>query len=212
MIPSRHPDEALLVDYAAGALSPVARLAVAIHIGACAYCRRLTTEAESVGGVLLEDLQPAPMQSDALSLALARIDRPAPPPPKAPPHPPGWIATPRVVREAAKSRRRFVAPGVWVADVMRGPGPELAYLLGMAPGTTVPLHTHRGFEMVCVLDGAYADGGEIHRTGDFSLNESELVHTPKVTRDGDCVCLISAADRLVALDWIGRLFQPIARI
>jgi putative transcriptional regulator len=211
MSPRRHPSQALLVDYAAGGLEAGRALVIGAHVGACPECRQEVHLAERVGGALLDDLPPAAMAPDALAKALARIERPAPEPPPAPPPPPDWIVVPPDVVVAAR-RRRWAAPGVWVAHVTRARDGKMSYLLGVAAGMAVPLHSHRGLELVCVVKGAYKDRGHIHRPGDLAENDDDVEHQPRVTRDGECVCLISADAPLLPRNWIGRLFQPLVGI
>jgi putative transcriptional regulator len=212
MRPLHHPGEDLLVDHATGALSHGARLVVASHLGACSLCRRSVAEAESVGGALLSALPPAPMLADALAKALARIERPAPLPPPSWADHRDWISIPDEVALAARARRRWAAPGVWVAPVNRGPGRARSYLLGVGAGMSVPRHTHRGSEMVCVIKGAYRDGDVLHNPGDFARSDETVDHRPRITAQGECVCLVAADDSLVPRDWVGRLFQPIVGI
>jgi putative transcriptional regulator len=211
MKPQHHPTAALLVDYGTGALNRNARLVVAGHLGVCASCRRAVAETEAVGGALLAALPPARLQPDALAVALARIERPSPVA-MVPAPPSDWIVVPQEVIEAARSRRRWAAPGVWVAPVARGPGKTRSYLLGIAAGMGVPRHTHRGAEMICVLKGAYRDGDSLHRPGDFACNDETVEHQPRITSDGECVCLVAAEGALVPRDWVGRLFQPLVGI
>jgi putative transcriptional regulator len=211
MKPQHHPAATLLVEYGAGSLDPNARLVVAGHLGMCEHCRRIVIETEEVGGALLTALPPAPLKPDALALALARIERPAPET-RALPAPADWIAVPPEVIEAVRRRRRWAAPGVWVAPVARGPGRSRSYLLGVAAGMGVPRHTHRGSEMICVVKGAYRDGDSLHGPGDFAWNDETVEHRPRSTEDGECVCLISAEGALVARDWVGRIFQPFVGI
>lgn len=211
MSPQHHPATTLLVDYGTGALDWNARLVVAGHLGACERCRRIVDETEQVGGALLAALSPTPLRSDALAMALARIERPAPAP-IASTAPDNWIAVPPEVIEAARARRRWAAPGVWVAPVARGPGNARSYLLRVAAGMAVPRHTHRGAEMICVLKGAYRDGDALHRPGDFAWNDESVEHQPRTTSEGECVCLIAAEGALVPRDWVGRVFQPFVGI
>ena len=56
-----HPDEALLLAYAAGGLDGAMSLIVATHLSFCAGCRRLVARQEEIGGALLEDIAPVPM-------------------------------------------------------------------------------------------------------------------------------------------------------
>jgi len=211
MSPQHHPAATLLVDYGTGALERNARLVVAGHLGVCERCRRVVAETEEVGGALLATLPPATLQPDALARALARIEL-ATPAAIVPTPPSGWIAVPQEVVAAVRARRRWAAPGVWVAPVARGPGNARSYLLGVAAGMAVPLHTHRGAEMICVLKGAYRDGDVLHRPGDFAWNDESVEHQPRTTAEGECVCLIAADGALVPRDWVGRIFQPFVGI
>jgi putative transcriptional regulator len=77
---------------------------------------------------------------------------------------------------------------------------------------SVPRHSHRGRELVCVLKGAYRDGETLHRPGDFACSDEAVDHRPQITTDGECVCLVAAEGPLVPRDWVGRLFQPIVGI
>jgi putative transcriptional regulator len=212
MNPHHHPNEELLVDFATGALARHARLVIDGHLNACPACRQHVSEAEAAGGALLSLLAPAPMRADALAVALARSERPTPSlPPGAEPES-NWIAIGTEVAEAARSRRRWAAPGVWVAPVLGRRGGPRSYLLGVGAGMRVPRHTHRGVEMVCVLEGSFQDGDIIYGAGDFACSDESVEHLPRITADGECVCLIAADAPLVPLDWVGRIFQPIVGI
>lgn len=213
MNPRQHPSELLLVGHAAGKLEFPTDLVVASHLAACRQCRGEVAMAEVVGGALLEDLPKAELTADALSRALAAIERPSPSPPVAPcASRLDWIEVPPEVSEAFRLRRRWAAPGVWVAPVANGSGRRKAYLLRVAPGMSVPRHTHNGSEIVCVLKGAYVDRGVTHGPGDFAENDDDVDHRPRATADEECVCLICADAPLIARDWVGRLFQPFVRI
>ncbi len=211
MSPSHHPSEALLMDYAAGTLDAARELVVGAHVASCEVCAREIALMETVGGAMLEALPPAATAPDALAEALGRIDRPAP---AVVPidQKSDWIRVPSAVLEAARTRRRWAAPGVWVAPITGDRKGMRAYLLRIGKGMSVPRHTHRGAELVVVLKGAYADGEACHRAGDFAENAVELEHQPEATRDGECVCLIAAEGALVPRDWVGRLFQPFVGI
>ena len=213
MSPHHHPCDDRLLEHAAGVLPTGRDLVVAAHVAVCAICRAEVLKDEAVGGALLEGLSPAPMADEALAHTLARIEQPAPPSPaRESAVRPDWITFPSPSLEAAWRRRRWAAPGVWVAPVSRGPGTARTYILRVGAGMSVPRHRHEGDELVTVLKGAYGDRGEVHGPGDYAENDQAVDHRPTVTRDGECVCLICADAPLVPLDWVGRLFQPIVRI
>jgi len=211
--PSHHPAHDRLIEHAAGRLGPGHDLVIAAHVAACEICQAEVRRCEAIGGAMLEELASAEMAKDALARGLARIERPAPDLPVAERStPPEWIGFSSPVVEAAWRRRRWAAPGVRVATVTRGPGKARTYLLSVASGMSVPRHRHEGVELVTVLKGAYSDRGDIHAPGDFAENDEAVDHRPTVTSDEECVCLICADAPLIALDWVGKVFQPLVRI
>jgi putative transcriptional regulator len=210
--PRHHPSDEQLLDLARGVLPPGPALVIGAHVGACAACAATVRLAESLGGALLAELPPAEMSPGALQRTLERLDDP--PPPSAPraAHPPDWIRVPGEVLAAAR-RKRWAAPGVWVAGVAhdRATGAR-SYLLGVGPNVALPLHSHRGSELICVLKGAYQDRGAMHGPGDFAHNDESVEHRPKATGDGECVCLIAADHRLAPRSLVARLLQPVVGI
>jgi putative transcriptional regulator len=212
--PTRHPSSETLLDFARGAFEPGRRLVLRAHLGACAECRAEVRLGEAVGGALLSELEPAEMAPDALDKALAAIERPAAAASAADLRGPGdWIRVPDDVLAAFERRKRWAAPGVWVAPVSRNRKTGArSYLLGIGPGIAVPRHSHKGIEMTCVLKGAFEDRGDIHGPGDFSETDESIEHQPRVTKDGECVCLVAADNALVARDFIGWIMQPLVRI
>ena len=208
MNPGHHPSEAFLVDFASGSLPGPARMVVQAHLSVCAECRATLEAAEAVGGAMLTDLQPAALQPDALALALARIERPAPAAPAYVASPPGWIEVPPGVTRALRRRRR-IAPGVWVAPVERNRSGVRSYLLGIPRGMSLPHHTHQSWEMTVVLKGAFRDGEEVFTAGDFIECDPSIQHSPRVTTDGDCVCLAATEGSLIGLDFFGRVLIPL---
>jgi putative transcriptional regulator len=209
--PRFHPSDERLLDYVTGAIPLGPSLVVGAHLRACPACQAKVAVDEAVGGALFECLPPAQLDPDALALTLARAERPRAEPPPSPPAPADWVGASPVL-SAAYRRRRWAAPGVWVAPISRGPGAARAYLLRVGAGMSVPRHTHHGLEAVCVLKGAFDDRGDVHGPGDFAESDGSVEHKPMITRDGECVCLVAADGALVPRDWVGRLFQPLVRI
>jgi putative transcriptional regulator len=214
-----HPSDALIVDYASGAMGPAQAMVLATHIHACADCRARAEAAEAAGGVLLEDLAQEPMSPDALDRALASLDaveQPgselSPPSRTRAPQPADWIRVPPEVAEAER-RKRWVAPGVWVAPVDTGtPGGPLSYLLRVGQRMRMPQHTHSGCELTLVLKGAFVDGREKYGPGDIAEADDDVEHSPAILDGEECVCLVACDNRLIVKDWLGRLVQAYAGI
>lgn len=218
-LPTQHPADDRLVALAAGAVEPGRALVLAAHVRACPACRRTMRLAEAVGGALLDDLEPTPLAAGAREAMMARLDAEPTPGPdaakdaaRAEAQRPDWIAVPPVVLHAARTRKRWAAPGVWVASVAKGPGRRSSYLLRVGAGMTMPRHTHRGVETILVLKGAYEDRGQLYGPGDIAENDESVDHRPQVTVQDECVCLVFTDAPLRPLDWVGRLFQPLVGI
>ncbi len=209
MTPVHHPSEAVLADYASGALADGPSLAVSAHLELCACCRKAIRLFEAVGGEQLQALAPAEMQADALAQALARIERPAPPPKPVVRHPGAeGLVLPRALAARGMGRRRFVAPGFWIAPVpSRNPDGWRTYLLRAPSGTAVPRHGHNGAEYTVILRGAFFDGDRHYAVGDFAECDEADDHQPKAEGPTPCICLITGQGGLRA-QGILRLLQP----
>ena len=73
-----HPSNDFLMEHAAGSL-PVAQAAcVAAHLSYCERCRRTHDQLQTVGGAMLERLEPVAVPEALLDTVLARLDDPAP--------------------------------------------------------------------------------------------------------------------------------------
>ena len=53
-MPNHHPDDSLLIEYAAGGLSEAKALLVATHLTLCPQCREAVRQGEVVGAALLQ--------------------------------------------------------------------------------------------------------------------------------------------------------------
>src|SRR3990167_3252388 len=71
---SHHIAEETLVAYGAGTLSEAWSLLVAAHLALCPACRAEAERIESVGGALLEELEPAEVGVDAFAHLMQTID------------------------------------------------------------------------------------------------------------------------------------------
>lgn len=199
---THHPSEAVLMAYAGGHLRPAFALVAGAHIHGCARCRAEVRLLEEVGGVLLEALAPAAMAPDALDLAMARIERPFAP-----------IELSRadeadILKSLKLKRRRWLAPGVWVAPVeLENAGDDLVYVLRVPAGARAFDHGHGGQEFTTLLRGSYDDGAGVYATGDFQEIGEGDEHQPMVGADDICICLIASEAPMRMHSRLGRLAQ-----
>lgn len=217
MMPRHHLDSATLVSHAAGALSPALAAVATTHLDTCAHCRRLFTQAEHVGGSLLLQQQPSasPREAQLREDILRRLGEPLPAqrsePAPLPAHP-STEALPRPLQpyfgQTWKALRwRWVAPGVHMIRAPQITGNTLV-LLKIAPGKSLPLHSHQGSELTHILQGAYDDALGHFGPGDVADLDSEIEHQPIVSPGVPCICVAALDGPLQFRGWLARMMQP----
>lgn len=216
---THHPGEATVLDHAAGRLNAATGAVVAAHLEVCPQCRALARMGEAIGGGVLAALAPDAMAPDALALALARLDRPAPPASPAPePVRLEGLELPRVVQRLARQRGglgrwHWLAPGIQRLSLLSGTRARrdgsVLYMLRIAPGTAIPDHGHHGHETVCVLAGSYTDALGRFRAGDVAETGPEIEHMPVADAGAPCICLIATDAPLRFRSRTARLLQAV---
>ena len=210
-----HPDDSLLLALAAGSIAHGPSVVVSAHIERCRSCLAKFREFEAVGGVLLDQIEPAALSAGSLDRALSAIHRR-----EAPPSPEGRSSSgrhrldanlpagtpwPRSLQRSAIKPWRRLGPGVQWSRVIF---PDLAsnlHLLRVAAGRRLPMHGHRGGELSQVLYGAFKEGDKRFEAGDFIEADDADHHRPSISTAGECICLISLEGH-IAFD------KPLARL
>lgn len=201
--PQHHPSLETLTAFAAGTQRPGFDLVTAAHVYSCPECQERTAALECVGGALLAAGESAALAPDALVSSLRRLDSPAPP-----------AAPIRSINDVLNSaKRRWVAPGVWVAKIDTPHAAEdRVYMLGAAPGAITAKHGHAGAEYTQVLKGALSENGIIYRAGDFSERDQSHIHKPGTIGDEPCICLFATQGRLEPQSFFGRIAFALAGV
>ncbi|HYE52882.1 MAG TPA: ChrR family anti-sigma-E factor [Azospirillaceae bacterium] len=209
--PLHHPGEAVLMDYAAGALSEAVGLIVATHLALCPACRAEVARLEAVGGALLEGMPDGEPDMDLLEGVLARLDAPAPAAPRRPaPHPAS-----AVLPEPLRSYLGGDVGRIGWRRVMRGLeealvdcGRDKVRLMRIRAGTAMPRHTHAGNEYTLVLAGGFSDALGHYLRGDFIATDAAIDHRPVADDGPDCLCLAVTDAPLRLTGPVGRLLNP----
>jgi putative transcriptional regulator len=163
--PAHHPDAGALLDYAAGAASEAAGVMIASHLALCPACRGEVARLEALGGAMLDELTPTPLETAALDNLLRRLDDPDTTPEPAPTKsaaPESALLLPQPLRDYVGDTGalpwRKLGGGVDEVEIAHAAGKgEHLRLLRIKAGSAVPRHTHHGNEMVMVLAGGFTD-------------------------------------------------------
>lgn len=220
---NHHPQDDLLLSYAAGSLSESWSLAVASHLSLCSECRKTLEIAETVGGVLLEDIPNQQLTSTTLESVFARIDQP-------------YIEVASEKSQAHLKPRvggksifptvlqRYIGDSIenvpWKSigagirqHLIETPDDDGSLrLLRIKAGKAVPNHGHQGRELTLVLSGSYHDGFSTYGAGDMQDVDEEIVHKPIVDEGPDCICLVITDAPIIFKEWMPRLLQPLLAI
>lgn len=210
-----HIADEFLMAYSAGILPEAFDVVVAAHVSLSDDSRARLGAYDSVGGSLLETVEPAPLAVDALSATLSRIrntDREMPP---VKPLKQDFIL-PEPVREVVGGDVdavgwRNIGRGVKQA-ILPTSGSARVRLLYIPSGMEMPDHSHGGTEMTLVLQGAYRDEMDDFHRGDIEVADEDVRHTPIAFGPEDCICLTATDARLRFTSMLPRLAQPFLRI
>ncbi|WP_341705833.1 ChrR family anti-sigma-E factor [Ferrovibrio sp.] len=205
ILPEHHIPAELLLDYASGSLGEAWSLVVACHLTLCPHCRAELAAIEALGGRLLEEMPPQPMQPAGFAAIAARLGPQEPAPdmqektrqqkvrPQPEPAAGGGLPAPlRAYLSGGVDRIpwRWSGAGLhaFALPVQKARG-GMASLLRIAPGTGMPRHSHAGEEMTLVLSGGFTDDAGAFRRGDVEIADGSTEHRPVAMAGEPCICL-----------------------
>jgi putative transcriptional regulator len=216
---THHLDDATVMAFAAGTMGQAHATVVSSHLSVCGKCRETLRVMEAVGGGTLEAQDEAPVSATCKEATLASLDGVLPMKPRAAIRRQVRTDMPIALQQALDGKTldelpwKKKAPGISVYDV---PMPSRARgklkLLSIAPGKEMPEHGHGGEELTLILRGAYKDHTGLYRAGDVADLDDEIEHTPVVTGDGPCICLIAVEAPTKFKSVWARLAQPFVGI
>ena len=220
---NHHPDDALLMALAAGSLESGPALVLAAHVEACPRCQARVSDYETVAGVLLEEIEPAVLEPQALADTLARLDAP-------PRHvkvlarkaagaaeaagiratPPPGMAWPRSMQGCTSTPWRWLGQGMrWSRLTLPYDSQANVFMLRIGAGKCLPQHTHSDVELTQILYGSFHDGRALFGPGDFDEADGSIKHQPVVQPDGECICIASVSGKVefdsAIARWMGSL-------
>ena len=212
--PTHHLPGELLIDYAAGAVSPAEALMIEVHLEFCADCREAAGTALEAGGALLDAIEPMALPPSAFQRALRAIDG-------------GEVSLETVIRSAptfavkwpAALRERLAATGhaPWRKlpagfRALRVPFVDESsrVWVGSAPGGRGPLaHAHVTDEWTVVLEGGFTDETGTYAAGDFAYMGPGEQHRMIAEKGEGCVCLLLVREKPRYLTLMGKVLARV---
>lgn len=203
--PSRHhPSAELLLDHAGGSSSDAEALMIAKHLELCPTCRAGVRECASIGGALLDAIEPMRLPPNLLNRTLEAIDLGS------------GIAEaeprPRRVLDLEAGPWRTLSGGVRARRLPVGSADERLLLVRVRPGGSIFTHRHVGEEWTLVLQGGFSDRTGHFGQGDFAVMSDEDEHRPVADAGEDCVCLILIRGQPRYSGLLGGIFRLFVRL
>jgi len=209
-----HPSNDFLMEHAAGSL-PVAQAAcVSAHLSYCERCRRIDSQLRTLGGAMLERLEPVSVSESLLDSVLARLEDPAPltySDQTKGTELPGLLER-LINKDFSQLVWKRVTRALSVSYLSTGDTHHEFALLRIAEGGRIPEHTHGGSEMTLVLEGGFSDGRDSYHPGDFIFRSSEDKHAPVALDGEDCICLTVLDSPLRFTSWQHRWLNPFLKL
>ncbi|WP_426125353.1 ChrR family anti-sigma-E factor [Pararhizobium sp. PWRC1-1] len=182
--------DALMARYAAGILPEPARVLVEAHLEMQSVNRPQVAEYETVVGDILEHMEPVSLRlrDEALKAVfaaapLAMADTASAQPVNA--------FFPKAIRDfaglnAAEIPWKRKLPGFKEYSLGKIDGCDVSFFW-LKPGRVIPAHTHEGYELSLVLDGAFNDTRGRFAKGDISVADESIDHRP--VAEAECPCI-----------------------
>lgn len=214
---NHHLQEETLLAYAAGTLGEHLNFVIATHLAVCPQCRAKAHEMDVAGASNLMQLAPMTLKATALDDIMARLDDdfmmekpvaankavttaddaeiPAP-------------LRPYLSQGLDNIAWRSMAPGIKsfpLEDIKAGRGS--IRLLKIAPGVTIPEHSHDGTELTLILRGSFSDEVGRFKAGDIADLSDDVDHQPIADTAEDCICLIATQAPLRFKGMVPKLMQ-----
>ena len=215
---SLHPPQEHLQHYVTGQLSVGLSVAVSAHLEYCAECRRNSASLEAVAtdewaepdsashskdfSALVQNILAQPQisetpEKEAVPRDITLEDRTMP--------------LPKVLAKIAAEGLQWkrMPGGISQAQVRLDDASKCEFIY-MAPGSKAPQHTHRGNEVMLVLDGTFSDEMGDYSEADYVVRNPSHKHQPR-TQEG-CLCFSVLDSPLIFTEGWLRLLNPFTRM
>jgi putative transcriptional regulator len=210
-----HLSDTTLGSFTAGTLMESISLVVASHLLLCRVCQARHNQLEHIGGMHLLQAPPATTSVDFLQKTLLRLGKQEITSPQT-----HASANLQVNNILPSPLRKFIpteleniewnslAPGIKARPLTGlNTGNGILSLLKIAPGMSIPDHSHQGTELTLVLKGSFSDEIGQFGIGDIADLDNFTQHQPIADTSEACICLIATDASLKFTGLMPRLVQ-----
>ena len=209
--------ESLLIDYANGTLPLALEVLVETHISMNPASAKSIRMLLQLGGALLENSEPISLSEGSFEKLMAEIDS-------------GVDKDQEIYTNVVNDNNSLPLPlrnyaqdisspknwkriGIGLSEQAINFGDNFGStkLYKIAPGYSVPSHSHDGNEVTLVLSGGFTDEYGTYGPGDISIQETGAVHKPVADEDGECIVLAVNEGPIVLTGPVGRLLNMLIK-
>ena len=203
-----------LVSYAAGALPDAHALTVATHAHYHPELQQTISDAEYIGGSLMNNMEESALSDGLLEDTLSKLDVLTVAPDSTKPVSAGTdtdipdCLRDYLGRDLDDLKWRTMGPGMKHVKLATGENGEKLWLLRARGGTEIPEHDHNGTEMTLVLRGGYHVGSDHYTPGLIEIADTDIHdHQPIIDEGEDCICLVVTDAPIRIKSLMGRMMQ-----
>ena len=206
--------DALLVDYAAGALSQPLEILIETHLAMNPESAKTMQMLMHLGGILLEECEPVSLSEDALDKVMSAIAEDEEPLQKVTHSENSFL--PRPISDYIPDltcTKSWRSAGIGIArhDVKFSQSDMRATIYRIQPSRAVPSHSHTGSEITLVLAGGFSDESGTFGPGDIAVQEAGEVHKPIADADGECIVFAVNEGDIRLAGPFGRVFSLLVK-
>lgn len=220
-IPTHHPSQELIYQFASGSKDDILNLIIATHIHYCKECQLALDNAEDVFGSYFEKISNNINQNDFIDKDNTKIfDR-------------IWCkindysheldtiinddvyASPLdkyLRRNQNYLKRKNIIPYVNETILPISKKDIRVSIVEVDAGVNLPEHTHDGYEMTQILSGGFSDNQGDYYQGDFVFKNNTHSHSPKIFDNEQCKCLVVRFGNLKFTGTAGIFYNYLSKV
>lgn len=218
-----HPTDNALAEFSAGSLDWALSIPVSAHIELCPECKQKIAEYNTVGGSVLQQVNPISIKENSFEQLMTRIKteklEPISPCDEVHNEHPLDERTrhlPKVIQKLVPTDKPLkwssLSPKLKSVILTSGQKKYEVRFHKIKSGGEIAEHDHTGLEVTLVLEGSFSDANGNYAPGDYIEKKPGEVHKPIAAQNQDCLCLSILEGPVKFTGLIGKIVNPFLSI